>query len=404
MTHSVCVEATRTGQWTVGAVLRDGASRMAVKSSPHQWKVLRAVQACRTGALGVATYRCKDCHRLHAVAASCGNRHCPECQGRLARQWLVQQQSRLLAAPYFHLVLTLPHALNALIRQNREALYELLFESASQTVLTFGQNHLQAEIGLTMVLHTWGQQLNEHYHVHAIVTGGGLDEQGHWREVAKAYYLFPIKALAVVFRAKFCAGLQHLRQTGQLQYHGEQRVLKQETAFEALVRTATARKWVVYAKKPFAGPETVLRYLSNYTHRVGISSRRILHLDQANHQVQLRYRNYAQGGQGETMQMDTGEFARRFCLHILPSGFCKVRHYGLLGNRGRRQRLEQARAAIAVLAKQHPSQFSPVGPPKPESDELSSAVLRCPYCDSPRQQLVRVTRLPRRAQPGTDSS
>jgi hypothetical protein len=376
---------------------------MAVKASGHQWKVLRAVQACRTGALGATTYRCQDCHRLHAMALSCGNRHCPECQGRLARQWLAQQQSRLLAAPYFHLVLTLPHALNPLIRQNREHLYELLFESASQTLLSFGRHHLQAEIGLSMVLHTWGQRLNEHYHVHAIVTGGGLDEEGRWRQVARACYLFPIRALSVVFRAKFCAGLQQLRQSGQLQYHGDQTVLKEERAFAALVRKATASRWVVYARKPFAGPDTVLRYLSNYTHRVGMSSQRILHLDRTNHQVQFRYRDYAQDGRVQTMTLDTGEFARRFCLHILPPGFCKVRHYGLLGNRGRRRRLEQARAAIAAVTEQRPPQPKKVCPQKDQPD-APPAVVRCPYCESPRQRLVKVIRVLRRAQPGTDSS
>ena len=404
MADGVCVEPTRTSQWTVGAVLREGSSRMAVKASAHQWKVLRAVQACRTGALGVGTYRCQDCHRLHAVALSCGNRHCPECQGRLARQWLVQQQSRLLAAPYFHLVLTLPHTLNPLLRQNRKLLYELLFQAASQTLLAFGRNHLKAEIGLTMVLHTWGQRLNEHYHVHAIVTGGGLDEEGRWRQVSKAHYLFPIKALSLVFRGKFCAGLQHLRQTGQLQYHGEQAGLKEGRAFQALMRSATARRWVVYAKKPFAGPDTVLRYLSNYTHRVGMSSRRILHLDPTNHQVQFRYRDYAQAGQAKTMSLDTGEFARRFCLHILPTGFCKVRHYGLLGNRGRRQRLEQARAAIATTAvtKSEPTRPCKTIPNRP--DPPGPAAIACPYCGSPRQKLWRTTRPSRHGQPGTDTS
>jgi hypothetical protein len=278
-----------------------------------------------------------------------------------------------------------------------------LFEAASQTLLTFGRNHLHAEIGLTMVLHTWGQRLNEHYHVHAIVTGGGLDEQGHWQQVAKAYYLFPIKAVATVFRGKFCAGLQHLRRAGRLQHHGKQSGLKQQTAFQSLMRTATAQRWVVYAKKPFAGPETVLRYLSNYTHRVGVSSRRILHLDLTSHQVRLRYRDYAQGGRVQTMSLDTGEFARRFCLHILPRGFCKVRHYGLLGNRGRHQRLEQARAAIAVAAQQQPTPLSEVRAHKEAVDDAHLG-LRCPYCNSTRQRLIRVTRRPCRAQPGTDTS
>ena len=401
MSGKVCVEPTRASLWTVGAVLRDGLERMPMKASPHQWKVLRALIACRTGALGGCTYQCQDCHRYHVVAFGCGNRHCPECQGRLAQQWLKQQQSRLLSVPYFHLVFTLPHALNPLIRQNRRALYELLFSAASQTLLEFGQNRFGAEIGLTMVLHTWGQRLNEHYHVHAIVSGGGWDEELGWRQVKNRNYLFPIEALSVVYRAKFCAGLQNLRRVTALEYHGEQAALKKEAVFQELVREATARQWVVYAKKPFAGPETVLRYLSNYTHRVGISSRRILRLDPVTHQVSFRYRDYAHGGRVQTLHLDTGEFARRFSLHILPKGFSKVRHYGLLGNRGREQRLEKVRAAILLAKAQRPSQRkNPVPLVTPSIEPL----VRCPYCGSPRQRLLQVLARPRRGQPGADSS
>jgi hypothetical protein len=381
-------------------VLRDGLDRMAVKASPHQWKVLRALTACRTGALGGCTYQCQDCHRYHVVAFGCGNRHCPECQGRLAQQWLKQQQSRLLPVPYFHLVFTLPHALNPLIRQNRQPLYELLFSAASQTLLEFGQNRFEAEIGLTMVLHTWGQRLDEHYHVHAIVTGGGWDQKGGWRQVDNANYLFPIQALSIVYRGKFCEGLQNLRRSGALEYHGEQAALQEEVAFQQLVREATAKPWVVYAKKPFAGPETVLRYLSNYTHRVGMSSRRILHLDRSTHQVRFRYRDYARGGRVQSLQLDTGEFARRFSLHILPKGFCKVRHYGLLGNRGRDQRLEKVRAAIGVAKPQRPVQEPARAPVNPPDQRL----VRCPYCGSLQQQLLWVVRPPRRSQPGADTS
>src|SRR5215207_1903994 len=310
----VCVATRQASRWTVGAVLRDGINRMPVGASPQQWKVLRALTACRTGALGGCTYECQDCHQAHTVAFGCGNRHCPECQGRLAHQWLEQQQSRLLAVPYFHLVFTLPHALNPLIRQNREPLYELLLEGASQTLREFGRNRFGAEIGVTMVLHTWGQRLNEHYHVHAIVTGGGWAQEVGWREVTNGRYLFSITALARVFHGKFCDGLQQLRRDQRLEYHGEQAGLKTEATFQRMMREASASKWIVYAKRPFAGPETVLRYLSNYTHRVGMSSRRILHLNEASHQVTFRYRDYARSGKVQTMRLDTGEFARRFAL------------------------------------------------------------------------------------------
>jgi Putative transposase/Transposase zinc-binding domain len=401
-------EPILASEWSVGEVLRDGVGRMRVKASPHQWKVLRAVQACRTGALGVATYRCRDCGRLHPVPLRCGNRHCPECQGHMALAWLKKQESRLLEAPYFHLVLTLPHALHGLIRQNRQKLYEVLMETASQTLLSFGRNHLDAEIGLTMVLHTWGQCLQEHYHVHAIVTGGGLDAQGRWRQVRAAYYLFPIRALSAVFEGKFCDELWRLRRAGELEYHGEQASLRQDQAFALLMRLARKRRWVVYAKKPFAGPETVLRYLSNYTHRVGMSSRRIEHLDRETHQVRFRYRDYALGGMVRRMQMDTGEFARRFCLHILPQGFCKVRHYGLLGNRGRERRLAKARAAIeaaAATTTKTPEKAPSLQGEAVEPEAATTTTKRCcPFCGSERIRLWRVDCVPTEWEPGSDSS
>ncbi len=398
MKRTVCVPLTRASQWTVGAVLRDGAKRMPAGASPHQWKVLRALTACRTGALGGCTYQCQDCQHTHAIAFGCGNRHCPECQGRLAHQWLQEQQSRLLPVPYFHLVFTLPHLLNPLIRQNRKPLYELLLKSASQTLLEFGRKRFGGEIGVTMILHTWGQRLNEHYHVHAIVTGGGWAPSGGWCQVANAHYLFSIRALSQVFHGKFCDGLQQLRRDARLEYHGEQAGLKAEAAFQRMMREAGASRWVVYAKKPFAGPQTVLRYLSNYTHRVGMSSRRIVQFDQHHHTVTFRYRDYAQGGQVQPMQLDTGEFARRFALHILPPGFCKVRHYGLLANRGRAERLEKVRAAIAYA---RPG--TRVTAPK-ATDKLPRPQLHCPHCQSPRLRLVWMVRLSGRCHPGADSS
>lgn len=370
---------------------------MPGKVSPQQWRVLRALTACRTGALGIWTYHCQDCGRLHAVACGCGNRHCPQCQGRLARRWLEQQQSRLLEVPYFHLVFTLPHELNPLVRQNRAVTYELLLESASQTLLAFGRNRFGGDLGITMVLHTWGQRLLEHYHVHAIVTGGAWSLEGGWRQVPNANYLFNITALSVVFRGKFCDGLQQLRRSEQLAYHGQQAALSQETVFQGMMRKATENKWVVYAKKPFAGPQTVLRYLSNYTHRVGITSGRIEQLDARGHRVRFRYRDYARDSRIDSIELDTGEFVRRFSLHILPPRFTKVRHYGLLANRGRARRLETVRAAIAQ-AQGRKMRVRPALKVQPLPTPC------CPYCHSPRLRLVSVFRPWRRRSPRLDSS
>ena len=381
----------------VAAVLRDGMGRLAVKLSPHHWKVLNALLACRTGALGGQTMECQQCRRQHFVPFACGNRHCPNCQGHLARQWLKQQQERLLPVPYFHLVFTLPHALNPVIRQNLGLIGDLLFVSASETLLQFGRERLGAEIGLTMVLHTWGQTLGEHYHLHVIATGGGLCADGTWKAVPNAGYLFPVRALSRMFRGKFCAGLNQLR--SKLAFHGALVGRQEPAGFAQLLSQARKKKWNVYSKRPFAGPETVLKYLSNYTHRIAISPRRILNLDLSQHQVTFAWRDYANGSKSKRMTLDTGEFTRRFCLHILPKGFAKVRHFGWLANRGRQQRLAQARGALARASQKH-HRFKPE-PPVPEHNATRP---RCPFCGCERLRVIQVIRPERGRPPGGDSS
>jgi len=393
---TVCGGGAQAGEGiAVAAVLRDGIGRLPVKLSPHHWKVLHALLACRTGALGGQTMECTHCHRQHFVPFACGNRHCPNCQGHLARQWLKQQQERLLPVPYFHLVFTLPHLLNPLIRQNLGLIGDLLLNSASETLLRLGRERLGAEIGLTMVLHTWGQTLGEHYHVHVIATGGGLCADGSWKAVPNAGYLFPVRALSKMFRGKFCAGLNKLREN--LSYHGLMAAHQNPRVFAQLLNQATEKDWNVYSKRPFAGPETVLKYLSNYTHRIAISSRRILEL--SGHRVTFGWRDYAHGGQAKKMTLDTGEFTRRFCLHILPRGFAKVRHFGLLANRGRNQRLAQAREAVAKTQAERPKARREAAPP-----EDHPAPLRCPFCGGERLRVVLIVRLPGPALPGGDSS
>jgi putative transposase/transposase-like zinc-binding protein len=389
---------------TLAAVLHDGLGRLKHSPCAQQWKVLRALLACRTGQLGGEVYRCTHCGGDHFRPFACRNRHCPQCQGHLATQWLEVQQSRVLPVPYFHLVFTLPHALNPLIQQNRSSLLALLFEAASQTLLQFGRERLQAQLGLTMVLHTWGQNLSDHYHVHVIVTGGGLNADRSWRPVKNPHYLFPIRALSAMYRGKFCGGLQEFFCKGKLQFHGQLAALQVEATFQALIREVTAKPWVLYAKRPFAGPESVLKYLSAYTHRVAISNRRLLDLNRQTHQVRFRYRDYANGQRQKTMTLDTGEFARRFCLHILPAGFTKIRHYGLLANRGRAERLDQARRALGV---------KPPGEDFPATNDLTtepapSASLdeahTCPYCGAVALHWIRTVLPPGCRQPGGDTS
>jgi hypothetical protein len=353
---------------------------------PHHWKALRAVLACRTPALGGHRHRCGDCGREHFVPHSCRNRHCPTCQGGNAGDWLQQQSDSLLPIPYFHVVFTLPHALNPLLRQNQAALYRLLFDTAARTLLEFGENHLKARIGLTAVLHTWSQTLLDHYHLHCIVTGGGLREDGTWRPV-KPYWLFPVRALAKVFRAKFRDGLATLAPT--LELHGQIEPLRKPRRFGRFLRDLGRPKWVVYAKRPFAGPEQVLAYLARYTHRVGLTDRRIRRVDP--HTVTFVYKDYADGAKQKETTLAHAEFLRRFRLHLLPPRFVKIRHYGLLGNRLRQRSVAQARHALQSI---------PPTPPKPASPRATpSKVAVCTHCQSPRLILVAVVPPSRRPLP-----
>jgi hypothetical protein len=357
----------------------------------RHWKVLNALQACRTPLLGGHQYVCGHCRQPHFAPHGCGNRHCPTCQGIHSRRWLAAQAQRLLPVPYFHVVFTLPHALNPLIQQNRKALYNLLFATVSETLLQFGARNLGAQLGLSAVLHTWSQTLLDHYHLHGIVTGGGPALDGRSWKRSRADYLFPVRALSPVFRGKFCAGLQSLYDADKLEFHGQLAPLGQARAFARLLRQLRSKGWVVYSKRPFAGPNQVLAYLSRYTHRVGISNRRLLDLDPAAGTVSFDYKDYADGARHKTMQLRLGEFIRRLCLHILPEHFVKIRHYGLLANRGRGQRLEKARALLGVSA-----------PPAPKTPE-PRALPRCPRCGWEALFLVQVIQ-PQRLRPDPPAS
>jgi hypothetical protein len=385
---------------TLGQILRPflaGPTAATLRLSPHQWKTLRTLALCRTSALGGQTYFCPSCRREHVVAHSCRNRHCPHCQGAAAVDWLAQQATTLLPVPYFHLVFTLPHTLNRLIRQNRAVLFKLLFDAASQTLLEFGGERLGAQLGITAVLHTWSQTLGDHYHLHCIVTGGGV-AQAPSRWVATApYYLFPVRALSRRWRGKYLAGLNALHAAGTLAFHGQLQETATPAKFAAFLRQAAAPEWVVYAKRPFAGPEQVLAYLSRYTHRVALSPRRLLATDGQN--VNFAYKDYADGSRPKTMTLGTAEFVRRFALHVLPERFVKIRHYGLLGNRQKQARLAHARQLLGALP--------PPTEPKPLPELLRTppaqpAPACCPFCQRPG--LIKVRVVPPRPGARFDSS
>jgi len=384
---------------TLGQILRPflaGPTAATLRLAPHQWKTLRALAACRTGALGGQAYFCPSCRREHVVAHSCRNRHCPHCQGAAAVDWLAQQAATLLPVPYFHLVFTLPHSLNGLIRQNRAALFKLLFAAATQTLLEFGAERLDAQLGITAVLHTWSQTLGDHYHLHCIVTGGGVARvPSRWVATA-SHYLFPVRALSRRFRGKYLAGLNGLFTTGKLAFHGQRQETATPAKFAALLRPAAQPEWVVYAKRPFAGPEQVLAYLSRYTHRVALSPRRLLATD--GHTVTFAYKDYADDSRPKTMALGTAEFVRRFCLHVLPERFVKIRHYGLLGNRHKQARLAHARQLLGV---------APLPAPQPLPELLQAAPRQaspvcCPFCQRPG--LVKVREVPPRPVTLLDSS
>jgi len=316
---------------------------------------------------------------MHFVPHSCRNRHCPVCQGAAARNWLTQQEKALLPVPYFHLVFTLPHLLNPLIQQNQRSVYLLLFRAAAETLLDFGQNRYGVQLGITAVLHTWSQTLLDHYHLHCIVTGGGLSADGTRWVATPAHYLFAVRALSKVFHGKFCAGLEQLYREGSLKFHGKLRPLREPQAYQRLVRQVVRQKWVVYAKRPFAGPRQVLSYLSRYTHRVALGPSRLLALDSQAQTVAFAWKDYADGSKRKIMCLELKEFVRRFCLHLLPKRFVKIRHFGFLSNRQRQLRVAQARRLLKERA-------VPVPPVAPSSQPLKV----CPFCGSSLLLLVEI--------------
>lgn len=390
---------------TVAEVLRVGLPDYAAGHAlpPQHWRVFRAITACRTPQLGGHLYRCENCRYEHFVPHSCRNRHCPTCQGANGRAWMEQQVELLLPISYFHLVFTLPHALNPLIQQNRAACYDLLFDSASATLLEFGRHELKAQLGLTVVLHTWSQTLLDHYHVHCIVTGGGLRADGTWSGTP-AHWLFPVRALSAMFRGKFKAGLQALNRNGRFGFHGESEPLARAVEFEALLRAATREKWVVYAKRPFEGPKPVLAYLARYTHRVGITNGRIRAVDAEAKTVTFAYKDYADGAQQKEMTLACTEFIRRLRLHILPERFVKIRHYGMLANRNRHTRIAQARAVLPPI----PELTMPAATPAEGASETTGLPAHCPHCRHAGWLLIKIL-LPKhlaraRSPPSCDSS
>jgi len=323
--------------------------RAAHRLCAVQHRALRAIERCRTAALGGELRACDACGAQRYVYHSCRNRHCPKCQTRAKERWLTARRVELLPVPYYHLVFTLPHELNALAQGNSRALYAMLFAAAAETLIEFGRNPrwLGGEIAATLVLHTWGQTLSQHLHVHGLVAGGALSQEGAWIR-ARRGFLFPVKALSMVSRAKFLQALAQALGHGQLALSAGTAALSDLRVQRSLLADLRKHAWVVYAKRPFAGPEAVLEYLGRYTHRSAISNERLVSLEQG--AVRFRYKDTAQGGRRRVMELAALEFLRRFALHVLPRGFMRIRHYGLLANRHKRALLATARTALDVPA------------------------------------------------------
>jgi hypothetical protein len=313
-------------------------------------KVLRAIVACRTAALGGHIEQCDSCRQRVISYNSCLNRHCPKCQAAARQRWLEKRSAELLPVPYFHVVFTLPHLLAPLALQNKVLIYGLLFRSASQTLLQIAADpkHLGADIGFMAVLHTWGQTLLAHPHLHCVVPGGGLSaDHQRWIPCGSKFFL-PVEVLSLVFRGKFLAALERAFKQHKLTLAGQLAPLQSPTTFAALLRAAAHRKWVVYAKRPFAGPAQVLTYLSRYTHRVAIANSRLIAMTEG--KVTFRWRDYTHGSQTRTMTLEANEFLRRFLLHVLPTSFVRIRYFGLLANRQRARLLNLCRSHLQCTA------------------------------------------------------
>jgi len=353
------------------------ALRASGQLSAGQFKVMSAIERCRSAALGGHVLRCNRCEHIDIAYNSCRNRHCPKCQARNARAWLEARQAELLPVDYYHVVFTLPAPISAIAYYNKAALYGLLFDVAAQTLRTIAADpkHLGAQIGVTLVLHTWGSALTHHPHVHGIVPGGGLSaDNDRWVRCKPGFFL-SVRVLSRLFRRRFLEELEKLHRDGALQFFGEYTTLSDPATFADWLAPLREREWVVYAKRPFAGPEAVLAYLSRYTHRVAISNQRLIAMDERG--ITFRWKNYRLKAKARyrTMTLAPDEFMRRFLMHVLPGGFHRIRHYGLIANAARRENLARARGLLNVKpppisASEHTEQ----------STGLSAPTFVCPDC------------------------
>lgn len=373
-----------------GAAYRDAE---AGSLSRGQRRVMAAVEACRTAVLGGHVEQCEDCGETRVACNSCRNRHCPKCQGLARAQWLADRQAELLPVPYFHLVFTMPAAIAAVALQNKAVVYDILFKAAAETVRTIAADprHLGAETGMIAVLHTWGQNLFHHPHIHCIVPGGGLAPDGHWAACRPGFFL-SVRVLSRLYRRLFLERLDAAFAAGELGFFGDLTGVAEPAAFAAYLRPLRRIEWVVYAKRPFGGPQQVLDYLGRYTHRVAIANSRLI--DLANGQVRFRWKDYRHHDRPKVMTLDAGEFIRRFLLHVLPDGFRRIRHFGFLANAHRTAKLATIRGLLGAPAP------NPLGAPIDYRERYALLIGRsldiCPCCGGHMAEIARLVRSPTR--------
>lgn len=342
-------EGTRRRQkWEVADVFRlHGRQYQTARSLPlSHLKVMHSIEVCRTAHLGGHIEKCDSCGFEQHAYNSCRNRHCPKCQTLTKAKWLEARKSELLPAGYFHTVFTLPHELNPLALCNKKVVYDILFKAASETLAQFGKNNLGGKLGFLCILHTWDQRLMDHFHLHCVIAGGALSfDKNKWFS-ARENFLFSVKALSMVFRAKFTDYLQKAFSKGDFIFPGKTLLLADEKEFLKLIETLKHKNWIVYCKKPFAGPEQVLDYIGRYTHRVAISNNRIINVKNDN--VTFAYRDRKNNDTLKTMTLKAEKFIGRFLLHVLPDGFMRIRHFGFLANRYKKENIKRCRELLSI--------------------------------------------------------
>jgi len=392
--------------WGVADIFRDHGPAWRQNHAGHvslgQLKVMSAIERCRSAALGGHVLRCEGCAEIQIAYNSCRNRHCPKCQGTAARRWLEDRQADLLPVDYYHVVFTLPAPISDIAYQNKTLLYRLLFTAAAETLLTIARDpkHLGARIGVTAVLHTWGSALTHHPHLHCIVPGGGLSADDATWVPCKPGFFLPVRVLSRLFRRRFLEQLFAAHNAAQLQFFGQLQQLADADTFAEYLRPLRNIDWVVYAKRPFAGPAAVLAYLSRYTHRVAIANSRLIACDE--HGVTFKWKDYRnkQRCRHKTMTLTADEFMRRFLIHVLPRGFHRIRHYGLFANTARRKSLARARELLISNKTEPPTDalaYAADTAHGSDDDQPPHATYVCPVCSAPmiiidtfsRQQLPR---------------